>query len=62
MKPVNIYALTRITDPERLAKLDRQLSQRSRFLKIKEWEIEGLKAFTDNIAPFLTNGPELSFF
>ena len=45
MKPINIYTLTRIKDPERLSKLDRQLSKRSRHLKIKELETDGLKAF-----------------
>lgn len=62
MKPVNIYALTRIKDPERLMKLERQMSKRSRFLKIKEWETEGLKAFTDNLCRTFSKTPDLEFF
>ena len=62
MKPVNIYTLTRINTPERLMRLERQMSKRSRYLKIKEWETEGLKSFTDNLCEALETAPGLEFY
>jgi len=62
MKPINIYTLTRIKDPERLSRLERQLSGRSRFLKIKEWETGGLRAFTDRLCSLADDAPDFDFF
>ncbi len=62
MKPVNIYALTRITDSERTKRLERQMSGRSRYLKIKEWETEGLKSLCDNLCSVMEDAPLLDFF
>ena len=62
MKPVNIYALTRIFDPLKLERLERQMSKRNRYLKIKEWEIEGLRAFCDQLNHVMETAPELDFY
>ncbi|MBR6003550.1 MAG: ATP-binding protein, partial [Lachnospiraceae bacterium] len=62
MKPINTYLLTRITDPERLSRLERQLSGRSTFLKIKEWEIKGLRALTDKLCEHSSDATTYDFF
>ncbi len=62
MNSINIYSLTRISDPERLARLERQLSKRGRFLKIKEWETEGLGAFVDKLCEVSPEASSYEFF
>lgn len=49
MKPINIYALTRLDSPELIARLERQMSQRGRALKVKMWEVEGLRLFSEKL-------------
>ena len=49
MKAINIYNLTRIDREPDLTRLERQMSGRSYFLRIKEWEIQGLRALTDHL-------------
>ncbi|MCR5273573.1 MAG: ATP-binding protein [Lachnospiraceae bacterium] len=49
MKPVNIFALTRVSGKENLKRLERQLSERERFLNVKEWETDGLKSLVSNL-------------
>lgn len=49
MKPIQIYTLTRIADPEGMERLERQMSKRKGYLKIKEWETAGLRALCDNL-------------
>ena len=62
MKTVNIYALTRIERPEDLSRADRQLSGRGYFLKIKDWEIQGLKALTQHLYAMLNDISYLNFY
>ncbi|MBQ9862832.1 MAG: ATP-binding protein [Lachnospiraceae bacterium] len=62
MKPINIYTLTRISDPERLSRLERQLSGRKTFLKIKEWEIQGLRELTDKLYKLSGDVASYGFF
>ena len=62
MKTINIYNLTRISDPAALARLERQMSGRSYFLKIKEWETEGLRALTDHLVSCLNDIAPLDFY
>ena len=62
MKPINIYTLTRIKDPDRLSRLERQLSRRSHHLKVKEWETDGLKAFIDNLTKVSPEASGYEFF
>lgn len=40
MKAISVYALTREQNIHHLQKLERQLSERDYFLKIKEWELK----------------------
>ncbi len=49
MRPVNIFALTRVTENDRLQKLERQMSGRGEYLKIKEWEIECLRLLSEHL-------------
>lgn len=49
MKPLNIYILTRTkTNFEQMC-LERQLSRRSQFLKIKDWEMAGLEQLANRL-------------
>ncbi len=62
MRPVNIYALTRIEDPFRIAGLERQMSGRRSLMKVKQWETEGLKKFSDCLSERMKSAPELKFY
>ena len=62
MRPVNIYALTRISNISSQERLERQMSGRNHYLKIKKWEIEGLRAFSDSLFRVMESSPELSFY
>lgn len=44
MKSISIYTITRNQNIECLQKLERQLSGRTYFLKMREWELESMKA------------------
>ena len=62
MRPINIYALTRIDDSTKLERLERQMSGRRRYLKIKKWEIEGLKCFSAHLSSHMKDAEELNFY
>ena len=62
MKAINIYALTRIDKASDIARFDRQMSKRAYTLKIKEWEVKGLKALTDKLISGGTRIDRLNFF
>ncbi len=62
MRPINIYALTRLSDPQRLERLERQMSGRARFLKIKTWEMEGLKSLCEELRSVMDRATELCFY
>ena len=62
MKPVNIYALTRLNDPELLSKVERQMSGRARFMKIRGWEMTGLKSFCEKLMPCCEDACSLTFY
>ncbi|MBR1599109.1 MAG: hypothetical protein IJ661_09395 [Lachnospiraceae bacterium] len=62
MKPVNIYALTRIHEPIYLERLERQMSGRNRYMKIKKWEIEGLREFSVHLNEHMKDAAELDFY
>ncbi|MCR5398828.1 MAG: ATP-binding protein [Lachnospiraceae bacterium] len=62
MKPINIFILTRIEDEYDQMRLERQMSLRNRFLKVKEWEMKGLRTFSDRICGVMENGTSLEFF
>ena len=62
MRPLNIYALTRVNDEQTLGRLEKQLSRRGRMLKIKQWEIEGLRAFSDHLCRVWEDASGLDFY
>lgn len=62
MKPINIYALTRLDDPLTQQRLERQMSGRKHYLRIKEWEIQDLKAFSARLEAVTEKAYELEFF
>ena len=49
MKSISIYALTRKQNIEHLQKLEQQLSGREHTLKLKEWELESMRALVDQL-------------
>ena len=62
MIPINIYVLTRLDDTYNQERLERQLSSRSRFLKVKDWEIKGLKTLSERLHDVMDNATSLKFF
>ena len=62
MKAISIYALTRNQNMECIQKLERQLSGRDFFLRIKEWELESMKALTAELETCMEDVYVLRFF
>ncbi|MBQ7677280.1 MAG: hypothetical protein IJT32_03510 [Lachnospiraceae bacterium] len=62
MKPINIYALTRVGEPERIERLERQLSGRNSFIKVKFWETESLKRFCGHLCACLPEAFAYRFY
>ena len=62
MKPINIYALTRLNDPALMSKVDRQMSGRGRYIRIREWETEGLRLFCEKLQPVCSDACSLTFY
>lgn len=62
MRPVNIYTLTRVRDDNSISRLERQLSSRSKFLNIKEWEVAGLRALADRLTGVMGEVVSLEFY
>ena len=63
MKAISIYTITRNQNTEYLQKLERQLSGRDVFLKIREWELDSMKALVSVLERILhTGGVRTAFF
>ena len=62
MKPISIYTITRNQSTECLQKMERQLSGRERFLKIREWELESMKALVEQLEKQMQEVYALRFF
>ena len=62
MKPINIYALTRVENLSLISRLERQMSARKRFLHVKQWELKSLKAFTDHITDCIDDAVSFHFY
>nr|WP_295274862.1 DNA/RNA helicase domain-containing protein [uncultured Blautia sp.] len=62
MKAISIYALTRNQNMECIQKLERQLSGRDFFLRIKEWELESMKALMKQLELHMEEVYKLRFF
>ncbi len=62
MKSISIYTITRNQNIEQLQKLERQLSGRDDFLKMREWELESMKALTAELETCMEDVYALRFF
>ena len=62
MKSISIYTITRNQNIEQLQKLERQLSGREHFLKMREWELESMKALTAELETCMEDVYALRFF
>lgn len=62
MRPINIYALTRIEKMTALQQMERQMSGRRHFLKIKKWEVLGLTGLVKHLVDGMVGVEEMSFF
>ena len=62
MKSISIYAITRNQNTECLQKLERQLSGRTYFLKMREWELESMKALVRELEMHMQDVHALRFF
>lgn len=62
MKPINIYALTRINGTEKWECMERQMSCRTKHIKIKKWELEGLTALCEHLASLISDVSMLEFY
>ena len=62
MKPISIYTITRKQNIEYVQKLERQLSGRTYFLKMREWELESMKALVRKLEVHMQDIHALRFF
>ena len=62
MKSISIYTITRNQNIECLQKLERQLSGRTYFLKMWEWELESMKALVRELEVHMQDVHALRFF
>lgn len=49
MKPVNIFSMTRTKNSGAIQKLEKQMSKRDYFLRIKDWETDGLRQLSERL-------------
>ena len=62
MKSISIYTITRKQNIEYVQKLERQLSGRTYFLKMREWELESMKALVRELEVHMQDVHALRFF
>lgn len=62
MKSISVYALTRNQNLSNVQKLERQLSGRAYFLKVREWELDSMKAFVKELETHMEEVYALRFF
>ena len=62
MKSVSIYTLTRNQNISCVQKLERQMSGRGYFLKMREWELDSMKAFVRELETHMDEVYALWFF
>ena len=62
MKPVNIFALTRVNNLKLVSRLERQMSSRRRFLHVKQWELVSLGAFVDRLTETYKEAASFNFY
>ena len=62
MKAISVYAITRTQSLEHLQKLERQLSGRTSFLKMRKWEWESMRDLTNQLEAHMPEIARLRFF
>ena len=62
MKSISIYAVTRNQNIEQLQKLERQLSGREYFLKMRTWELESMRSLVRELEAHMDEVYALRFF
>ena len=62
MKSVSVYAITRQQNMEQLQKLERQLSGREHFLRLREWELDSMRALVKQLELHMQKVAALRFF
>ena len=62
MKSVSVYAITRQQNMEQLQKLERQLSGREHFLRLREWELDSMRALVKQLELHMHKVSALRFF
>ena len=63
MKSISIYTITRNQNIEQLQKLERQLSGYGNYFhKIREWELQSMKALVRQLESHMTKVCSLRFF
>ena len=62
MRSISIYTITRDQNLSSLSKLERQLSGRGYFLRIREWELESMKSLVRRLEAHMDNVYSLRFF
>lgn len=62
MKSVSVYAITRQQNMEQLQKLERQLSGREHFLRLREWELDSMRALVKQLELHMQKVSALRFF
>lgn len=62
MKTINIYGVTRISEERLLGRFERHQSGRNYQLKIKEWEVTGLRQLAEALCRSAEDYDKLSFF
>ena len=62
MKSVSVYAITRQQNMEQLQKLERQLSGREHFLRLREWELDSMRALVKQLELHIQKVSALRFF
>ena len=62
MKSISIYAVTRNQNIGQLQKLERQLSGREYFLKMRTWELESMRSLVRELEAHMDEVYALRFF
>ena len=62
MKSISVYAVTRNQNIGQLQKLERQLSGREYFLKMRTWELESMKSLVRELEAHMDEVYALRFF
>lgn len=62
MKSISIYTITREQAIDSVQKLERQLSGREYFLKVRKWELDSMKALVRKLEEYMPDVYTLRFF